>query len=135
MIYALLADLLATFHLGIVLFVLLGQAAILTGILRGWRWIERALFRWTHVGLMVFIAAQGALGAICPLTIWEQDLRVAAGEEGHKGTFVGRLMHDLLFIEPETVSQAELNHYYVAFAALVVFCLWVVPPRRRRLQT
>ncbi|HJM55769.1 MAG TPA: DUF2784 domain-containing protein [Planctomycetota bacterium] len=135
MIYALLADLLATFHLGIVLFVLLGQAAILTGILRGWRWIERALFRWTHVGLMVFIAAQGALGAICPLTIWEYDLRVAAGEEGHKGTFVGRLMHDLLFIEPETVSQAELNHYYVAFAALVVFCLWVVPPRRRRLQT
>ena len=135
MIYALLADLLATFHLGIVLFVLLGQAAILTGILRRWRWIERALFRWTHVGLMVFIAAQGALGAICPLTIWEYDLRVAAGEEGHKGTFVGRLMHDLLFIEPETVSQAELNHYYVAFAALVVFCLWVVPPRRRRLQT
>ncbi len=135
MIYALLADLLATFHLGIVLFVLLGQAAILTGILRGWRWIERALFRWTHVGLMVFIAAQGALGAICPLTIWEYDLRVAAGEEGHKGTFVGRLMHDLLFIESETVSQAELNHYYVAFAALVVFCLWVVPPRRRRLQT
>ena len=134
MIYALLADLLATFHLGIVLFVLLGQAAILTGILRGWRWIDRALFRWIHVGLMVFIAAQGALGQICPLTIWEYDLRVAAGEEGRSGTFVGRLMHDLLFIEPETVSQAELNRYYVAFAALVVLCLWVVPPRRRRLQ-
>ena len=132
MIYALLADLLATFHLGIVLFVLLGQAAILGGILRGWLWIEGAWFRWTHVGLMVFIAAQGALGQICPLTIWEYDLRVAAGEQGHSGTFVGRLMHDFLFIEPETVSQAELTRYYVAFASLVVLCLWVVPPRRRR---
>lgn len=134
MIYALLADLLTTFHLGIVLFVLLGQVAILTGILRGWRWIEGALFRWTHVGLMVFIAAQGALGRICPLTTWEYDLRVAAGEEGHSGTFIGRLMHDVLFIDPETVSQAELNLYYVAFAALVVLCLWVVPPHKRRPQ-
>jgi hypothetical protein len=43
-------------------------------------------------------------------------------------------MHDFLFIEPETVSQVELNRYYVAFAALVVLCLWVVPPRRRRRQ-
>ena len=59
---------------------------------------------------------------------------MAAGEQGHSGTFVGRLMHDFLFIEPETVSQVELNRYYVAFAALVVLCLWVVPPSRRRQQ-
>jgi len=132
LIYGLLADLLVGFHLGLVLFVLLGQVAILAGILRGWLWIEGALFRWTHVGLMVFIAAQGALGRWCPLTLWENELRRAAGEQGRSGSFVGRLLHDLLFFDPETVSQVVLNRYYVAFAGLVVLCLFAAPPRRRR---
>ncbi len=130
MIYGVLADALTCLHLGLVLFVLFGQVAILLGILRGWRWIENPRFRWSHVGLMVFIAVQGAIGRICPLTIWEQELRLAAGQEGHSVTFVQRLIHSVLFVDPETVSQADLNRYYVAFACLVVMCLWSVPPRR-----
>lgn len=125
---ALVADLITTVHLGIVLYILVGQVLILVGWGLGWAWIRRPGFRWSHVGLMVFVAAQGALDRICPLTTWEFELRQRAGQEGREGTFVGRLARDLLFVD---VPQETLNRIYVAFAALVLASLVLVRPRRR----
>ena len=126
MIYALLADLLATFHLGIVLFVLLGQAAILAGILRGWEWIDRALFRWTHVGLMVFIAAQGALGAICPLTIWEETLRQSPVYEG---SFITSWLNRIIYLED--FDPTFVPYLSVGFLVLVVSSFFWKPLKPR----
>ena len=125
---ALLADLLSTLHLGIVLFVILGEVAILLGGALGWRWVRSWRFRLIHLIVIVFVAVQGMFDQICPLTTWEFELRERAGQEGVEGTFVGRLARDVLFVD---VPQKTLNRYYVIFALIVLASLWLVKPRRR----
>jgi hypothetical protein len=125
---ALLADLLAALHLAVVLFVILGQAAILVGGILHWRWVRDMRFRLLHLAVIVFVAVQGMFDRICPLTIWENELRERAGQEGLEGTFVGRLARDILFVD---VPQRTLNRYYVAFALIVLASFWMVKPRRR----
>jgi hypothetical protein len=127
---ALLADLIVVVHLGIVLFVVLGLVCVLLGGFLGWQWVRNPVFRIAHLALISFVAIQGAgLGQLCPLTIWENELRREAGEGGYSGSFVGRLCHDVLFVE---VKQETLNWVYVAFAALVLATLLLVRPRWRR---
>lgn len=123
---ALLADLIVAVHLGIVLFVLLGLVAVVVGGLAGWSWVRNPWFRWIHLAVIAFVAIQGALGRICPLTTWEVELRRAAEQEVQEGTFVGRLMRDLLYVD---VPQTTLNFVYIAFAGLVVLSFWLVRPR------
>lgn len=126
---ALLADLIAGVHLAIVLYVLLGQLAILTGWPLGWRWIRGWWFRASHLLVIGWVAVQGMLGEICPLTTWEFELRRRAGQQGQEGTFVGRLAHDVLFVD---VRQSTLNWIYVGFALVVLVSFVLCPPRRRR---
>ena len=128
---ALLADGIVVVHLAIVLFVILGLVSVIVGGFLGWSWVRNPWFRLAHLGLISFVAIQGAgLGQLCPLTIWENELRREAGESGYSGSFVGRLCHDLLFVD---VRQETLNWIYVAFALLVLATLVFVRPRWRRL--
>ncbi len=131
MAYGYLADALVGLHLGIVLYVVFGLLAVPVGIVRGWDWITSRRFRLSHLAMIGVVALQGALGQLCFLTRWEYDLRVAAGQGARSGSFMGRLLQDLLFFEPETISQAVLNRYYVAFALLALLCFWVTPPKAR----
>jgi uncharacterized protein DUF2784 len=126
--YALLADLIVAVHLAIVIYVLAGELLIVVGGLRRWSWIRNPIFRLSHLVVIAYVALQGVADTLCPLTVWEDQLRVRAGEEGRTGTFIGRLMHDLLFLD---VEQRTLNRVYVAFALLVVFTLFLWPPRWR----
>ena len=123
---AIWADVIVAFHLGLVLYVLIGQIAVIAGGLLRWGWVRSPMFRWTHLVIMVFVAVQGAFGRICPLTIWEHDLRVRAGQEGREGTFIGQICRDVLFVE---VRQETLNIVYIAFAAMVVLCFFLIRPR------
>ena len=70
-----LADAILALHMGIVLFVAGLLPLVLLGGALGWRWVRHFGLRLTHLALMVFIAAQAWLGQLCPLTVWEQDLR------------------------------------------------------------
>ena len=123
-----LADALLVLHVGIVVFVVLGAALIVFGALRGWTWIRGFAWRLAHLLLMAFIALQAWLGALCPLTVWEQALRRMAGQPAYAGSFVEHWLSRLIFYRaPWWVFVAA----YTAFAALVV-ALWVlVRPRRR----
>ncbi len=127
---ALLADLIVAVHLAIVLFVILGLFCIVLGGFLRWGWVRNPFFRLAHLGLITFVAVQGAgLGQLCPLTVWENELRREAGEGGYAGSFVGRLCHEVLFVD---VRQETLNWVYVAFALLVLATLLWVRPRWRR---
>jgi hypothetical protein len=126
--WGLLADLLVVVHLGIVLYSLLGAVVVLCGWPLRWGWVRNPWFRFSHLAVVVFVAVQAAFDAICPLTTWESELRAKAGQRPEEGSFVGRLAHDLLFVD---VPQATLNVIYIAFAALVVGTLIGCPPRRR----
>ena len=125
---ALLADLIVAVHLGIVLFVLIGQLLILVGWPLRWRFVRNLWFRLAHLVVILVVAVQAAGGALCPLTTWELELRREAGEQGHEGTFVGRLLRDLLYVD---VPSETLDIAYIAFAGLVLLSLFLVPPRWR----
>ena len=84
-----LADAVLVLHVGVVAFVVLGLVAIPIGARLGWRWVRDARWRVVHVLLMLFIALQAWLGALCPLTIWEQALRRHAGEASYGATGKG----------------------------------------------
>lgn len=125
---ALLADALLTLHVGIVVFVVGLLPLILLGGALGWRWVRHFGLRLTHLGAMVFIAAQAWLGQLCPLTVWEQDLRRIAGQASYGESFIGHWLSRLLYWEaPGWVFVAA----YTGFALLVALAWWRVPPKRR----
>lgn len=124
-----LADAILTVHVGIVAFVVLGEAAILFGARRGWRWVRNFALRAAHLALMVFIALQAWLGALCPLTVWERALRRRAGGDTYSGSFIEHWLSRLIFFEaPWWWFLAA----YTAFVALVLLTWHRVPPRRVR---
>lgn len=125
---ALLADTIVVVHLGIVVFVVVGELLVLLGGALRWSWVRGMVFRSVHLAVVLFVALEGAFGVLCPLTRWEHDLRVRAGQTARNGSFVGRLAHDLLFVD---VPLPVLNACYVAFGVLVLASLVLVRPRRR----
>jgi hypothetical protein len=126
--YALLADLIVAVHVAYVGFVVLGELMILAGLAFRWRWVRNRWFRLAHLIAIVFVAAEAVFDIACPLTVWEDHLRQAAGQEVAAGTFVGRWLDALLFFNlPPWVFTIA----YVAFAALVLATLLLVPPHWR----
>jgi hypothetical protein len=123
----LLADALVVLHLAVVLYVLIGQAAILVGWVLRWSWIRNFWFRIIHLAIMLTVAVEGALGITCPLTTWEYELRLAAGQAPSAVSFVGRMARDILFVE---APQELLNKIYIAFFGLVFLTLVACRPRR-----
>ena len=78
MFYGFLADVIGFIHFGYVGFVVIGQLLILIGIALRWRWIRNLRFRLIHL-FMILVVALESLGRImCPLTTWENELRVLA---------------------------------------------------------
>lgn len=123
-----LADAILAAHVGVVLFVVAGEALFLLGGWRGWRWVRNLPLRLAHLALMLGIALQAWLGELCPLTVWEQDLRRLAGQPAYEASFIEHWLSRLLFFDaPWWVFVAA----YTAFAALVAATWWWVPPRRR----
>ena len=128
MAYRLLADLIVAIHSGYVAFVLVGQLLILIGLWRGWRWVRNWWFRVVHLVAILIVALEAVFDIACPLTTWEQRLRELAGDEVSRGTFIGDLLHNLIFVQaPAWAFTAG----YVAFAAVVLATFVLAPPRRR----
>ena len=124
---AALANTILVLHVGIVAFVVLGQVLILIGARRGWRWIRNRMLRVAHLALMVFIALQSWLGALCPLTQWEQALRRHAGQDPYAVSFIEYWLSRLIFFEAEWWVFVAA---YTVFALLVLLTWRWVPPRR-----
>jgi hypothetical protein len=123
-----LADAMLALHVGVVLFVVGLLPLVLVGGALGWRWVRHRRLRLTHLGLIVFIAVQAWLGQLCPLTVWEQDLRRIAGEGAYSQSFIEHWLSRLLYWEaPWWVFVTA----YTAFAVLVALAWWWVRPARQ----
>lgn len=122
-----LADAILALHMGIVIFVVGLLPLILIGGALGWRWVRHFGLRLTHLALMVFIAGQAWLGQLCPLTVWEQDLRRMAGQGSYGESFIEHWLSRLLYWEaPWWVFVAA----YTGFAVVAgVVWIWVRPNR------
>jgi len=122
---AALADLVVAAHVGYVAFVVVGQIFILIGIWRHWAWVRNRWFRCLHLLAILIVAGESVLNIPCPLTVWEAQLRERAGQQVTQGTFVGNLLHELIFFSaPDWV----FNLSYVVFAVLVGITFWFAPP-------
>ncbi len=123
------ADVLVAVHAALVLFAVGGLLLTLLGGWRRWQWVRNVWFRGLHLAYVLFVAVEAALGRPCPLTEWEGQLRRLAGGAVYPGSFVGRWIHELLYVE---VDPSVLNAAYVVFALAVVASWLVVPPRWSR---
>jgi uncharacterized protein YqgC (DUF456 family) len=126
--YLLLANTVLISHVGIVLFIVLGQLLIFAGAIAHWNWIRSIWFRAIHLALMVYVAMQTWFSMVCPLTTLEQWFRLKAGQGSYDGDFIGYWLGKLLFYQaPPWVFTVV----YSSFALLVAASWWWAPPRRR----
>ena len=129
MLTSLAADAIVAVHVAYVAFVILAVPAIMLGGLLKAPWARNFWFRHIHLAMIGIVVIEALLGLPCPLTVWENDLRAAAGGAGYEGSFLGRMLHDLLFYEaPIWVFTAS----YCAFGALVVALYALYPPQWKK---
>jgi hypothetical protein len=122
-----LADAILVLHALIVLFNVGALPVIWLGYFRGWRFVRDFSFRVTHLLLIGFVAAESVLGAICPLTSWEDALRTKAGADPrYQGGYVAHWLHRLIFYD---LDEKFFAAAYGLFFALVLSTLFWVKPR------
>lgn len=121
MIERIAADVLVVLHLGFIAFVMLGALLCVR-----WKWMA-----WLHLPAVLWAAAIEFRRGICPLTPFEQQLRLSAGEAGYSGSFVEHYLIPVIY--PAGLDAAS---QYVLGTLVIVINLaaygWVVVALRRR---
>ncbi len=137
----LLADFIVVVHLVYMAVVLFGQVGIMLGHHLGWRWVRNPWFRIIHMTMILVVVYEAVQGIECPLTTWERDLRVEAGQIAanyrddpnwtvNNASFVARLARGVLMCPASWEPILHQSYYF--FGGLVVATAILVPPRFRR---
>lgn len=126
-VFLLSANAVLVCHLALVLFLVGGLPLVVAGNLLRWRWVNALWFRWSHLSVIVFVAAEAWLGIVCPLTILEQWLRSKSKTESYQGSFVEHWLQALLFWQAPAWVFTLL---YTGFALAVAVTWWRFPPTR-----
>jgi hypothetical protein len=125
-LYRFLADLIVVVHLAYVGFVVLALPMFLLGAYLDWHWVRNFWIRTVHLVMISVVVAEAVLGIDCPLTVWENQLRVRADGSDYPGSFVGRWANELLFYEAPPWAFTTL---YCLFGVAVLATLVWIPPR------
>ncbi len=123
--YQLLADLVLLVHFLYVLGVLLPVPLILAGKIRGWFWVRNRWFRGIHLLMVLIVVVMAIFDIVCPLTTWEDQLRVKAGMEGYGGSFVEYWITRILFYDFE---PWVFELMYTVFSLIIIALFIWVPP-------
>ncbi len=130
MLYRVLADIVLIAHAAFIGFVIAGLLVTLVGGWRRWRWVRNVWFRLVHLGCIGVVVGQAWLGVMCPLTVWEMELRALAGERvDYTHGFIAYWVQPVVFFDAPTWV---FTLGYSVFGLLVVLAWWLVPPRWRR---
>jgi len=130
--YGICADLMVAIHVSYIAYVVLGQLLIIVAAPLKWQWARNPWFRFTHLTAIGIVAYEAIRGLRCPLTVWEEQLRELGGQVFNGSeTFMGRVLHDLMFIE----NQPEIffTTLYIGVLVLVIQGLVMYPPRKFQL--
>ena len=127
-LFSLLADTILIIHFSFVVFVVFGFLLILLGLLAKWSWTHNRKFRITHLAAVGVVVLQAWLGRLCPLTLWENQLRRMSGQSGYDETFVEHWLHEILFYQAEPWIFTTI---YTCFGVLVVL-VWFLGKRGGR---
>ncbi|MBT59478.1 MAG: hypothetical protein CL393_08140, partial [Acidiferrobacteraceae bacterium] len=76
--YLIAADMMLFMHVLFVAFVIAGLVFVFVGKIASWPWVLNPWFRLLHLVAIAVVVLQSWLGVICPLTIWEMQLREKA---------------------------------------------------------
>jgi len=124
--YLFLADAILISHALIVLFNVASLPLIWLGHFFRWRFIRNCCFRAVHLLLIGYIAVQAMVGQICPLTDWEDKLRLKAGTEAqYAGSFVAHWVRRLLFYDAD--EWVFTTTYTLFFVLVLATLFWVKP--------
>ena len=127
-LYLVLADLVLILHAAFVAFVLFGLVLIWIGRFRRWAFVRKFSFRLAHLAAIGVVAAESLAGFVCPLTTWENHLRLLAGnEKRYEGSFIQHWLHRVMFFDG---SERVFTIAYILFFLVVALSLCLVPPRR-----
>ncbi len=125
-LYLIAADATLFIHASFVGFVVFGLILVFVGKLSSWSWVRNRRFRIAHLAAIGIVVLQSWFSVICPLTLWEMELRNRAGDVTYPGSFVAHWLETLLYYRaPEWVFIL----LYTLFGALVVGSWFWVRPR------
>jgi hypothetical protein len=128
-LFLLAADALLVLHVLVVVFIVAGLLLIYAGGFLGWPWVRNPWFRIVHLIAIGVVVAQAWAGELCPLTEWEQALRLRAGDAAYTGSFIAHWLGELLYYEAPMWVFALC---YTLFGALVLAAWYLVRPRPLR---
>ena len=118
--YRLLADAIVAVHALFVLFVVFGSLLVV------WRrWV-----RWLHIPAAIWGAVLELNGWICPLTPWEQALRLRAGQHGYGGGFIDHYLMPVLYPSGLTARMQTLLGLAVIGLNVAAYALLWLRERR-----
>ena len=120
MSYTIAADLLLVFHLGFVCFVVAGGLLVLK-----WRWLMVP-----HLPAVIWGALIEFQGWLCPLTPWEQQLRLAAGQAGYHGSFIEHYLLPVIY-PPGLEHNTQLILGSVVIVINAVVYGWIIIRSRK----
>jgi len=124
MLWLVAADLIVVIHAGYVAFVVIGFLAVLIGGLAQWHWVRNFYFRVVHLAMILLVCCEALMGTTCPLTVWENALRVRGSETGYSRDFIGYWLDRLIFYDAPAWAFTAA---YLAFGAVVLLTFWFVP--------
>jgi len=127
LLYLIAADAILLIHVLFVIFVVLGLLLIFAGKFLAWRWVHNFSFRLSHLVAIGVVVLQAWLGAICPFTVWEMNLREKAGDSVYEGSFITHCLQTLLYYR---AAEWVFVLLYTLFGVLVIVSWYWVRPRR-----
>lgn len=128
-VYAILSDLILVVHFAFVAFILGGFLLIWIGYFCGWAFIHNFPFRILHFCAMAFVFLEAIIGMVCPLTAWENELRIRAGQVGrYEQSFIEHWLGRVLFYE---ASEQAFTIIYAIFFLVLILTMVIIPVRRR----
>ena len=124
--YLLAADAVLIIHFLFICYIVFGLFFIWIGHYLKLRIVKNLTFRISHISAMGFVLCESQVGMICPLTEWENLLRVKGGEEvRYEISFIAELFHKIIFYN---FSMRTFIITYFIFFALMLISFRIVPP-------
>ena len=123
----LIADIILVIHFAFIAFLIVGQALMMIGYSRNWRWATSRALRGVHIACTLYVVFQTWAGQWCPLTLLENRFRQSAGQRAYGSSFIQDWMGRLIYYDlPPWVFTVT----YTAFGALVII-YWLLLERKR----
>ena len=113
-------------HFAVVLFNVFWLIAVPLGWACGWRFVRNYWWRGAHLAALFVVALQAALGRLCFLTIWQNELDALAPAEG-PAPVLDRLVIKAVFWP---LPMWVFVMLYLAALAWALALWRLVPPQR-----